>query len=314
MRGFRIVAMLAAVGVWLTVFSAEGLRAYGWMLFAVSPFLVGYAVGAFAHKRGGRPLAGFAWGQTALLLEAALLLLLGFEGVICLVMAWPLAMPMAALGTWVAYAWRRIPPERHVHVSCSALALLPLAMFAESELLPEPALHSVVSVIEIDAPPQAVWENVIGFTELPPPQEAIFRLGLAYPIRAEIEGQGVGAVRRCVFSTGAFIEPITVWDEPRRLAFSVEENPPPMVEMSPYGEIHPPHLDGYFWSERGEFRLTPLGGGTTRLVGTTWYRQKLWPTTYWLPWSDFVIHKIHLRVLRHIRERSESSGYNDSGT
>jgi hypothetical protein len=146
---------------------------------------------------------------------------------------------------------------------------------------------------------------VVAFAHLPPANESIFRLGLAYPIRAEIEGSGVGAVRRCVFSTGAFVEPITVWDEPRRLAFTVERNPPPMTELSPYGEIHPPHLDGYFWSERGEFRLEPLPGDRTRLIGTTWYRQKLWPATYWLTWSDYVIHAIHLRVLRHIQERSE---------
>ena len=299
---------IGSIGAALVAFSAEGLRTYGWTLFAVSPFLVGYGAGAVAAKRGKRLLVGFASGQLALLVEAGLLLALGFEGVICLIMAAPLAIAMALAGSGIAYAMRRVHPSTHVRVSCSALAVLPLGMFAESQLLPEGPLHSVVSVLEIDAPPETVWRNVVAFTELPPPEEAIFRLGLSYPIRAEIEGQGVGAVRRCVFSTGAFVEPITVWDEPRRLAFTVEENPPPMVEMSPYAEIHPPHLDGYFWSERGQFELQPLPGGRTRLVGTTWYRQKLWPTAYWLPWSDFVIHTIHLRVLRHIQTRSEDPG------
>jgi hypothetical protein len=52
---------------------------------------------------------------------------------------------------------------------------------------------------------------VIEFSKLPPPQEAIFKLGIAYPMRAQIAGHGPGAIRHCVFSTGAFVEPIEVW-------------------------------------------------------------------------------------------------------
>ena len=39
------------------------------------------------------------------------------------------------------------------------------------------------------------------------------RAGLAYPMRARIEGSGPGAVRYCEFSTGPFVEPIVTWDE-----------------------------------------------------------------------------------------------------
>ena len=67
---------------------------------------------------------------------------------------------------------------------------------------------------------------------------------------------GVGACRYCVFSTGAFVEPITVWDAPRLLRFRVTENPPALVELSPYGRLPTPHTHGYFVAEQGEFRLT----------------------------------------------------------
>ena len=53
------------------------------------------------------------------------------------------------------------------------------------------------------------------FQELPEPTDWLFRVGIAYPMRARIQGTGVGAVRYCEFSTGAFIEPIEVWKEPR---------------------------------------------------------------------------------------------------
>jgi hypothetical protein len=51
--------------------------------------------------------------------------------------------------------------------------------------------------------------------------------------------------------------------------------------------------------------LTALPGGRTRLEGTTWYHHSMWPATYWHWWSAYVIHKIHMRVLNHIRERTE---------
>jgi hypothetical protein len=135
----------------------------------------------------------------------------------------------------------------------------------------------------------------------------LFRAGIAYPIRAQITGQGPGAVRNCIFSTGPFVEPIEIWDEPRLLRFGVTANPAPMQEWTPYAHIEPPHLHGYFVSEKGQFLLTPLAGGRTRLEGTTWYRHTMWPAAYWHLWSDYIIHRIHLRVLNHIREEVESS-------
>src|SRR5436309_15964665 len=119
------------------------------------------------------------------------------------------------------------------------------------------------------APPEKVWNQVVAFAEIPPPKELLFRAGIAYPIRAEISGHGVGAVRHCVFSTGPFTEPIDVWDEPRLLKFAVSTTPPPLSELTPYGHTEPHHLRGYFKSEEGQFLRTPLANGRRRHEGTT---------------------------------------------
>jgi hypothetical protein len=146
---------------------------------------------------------------------------------------------------------------------------------------------------------------VIGFSELPAPPAWMSRLGVAYPVRAEIDGRGVGAVRRCEFSTGAFVEPITVWDEPRRLAFDVTSQPPSMTEWSPYHAIDAPHLEGYMVSKGGEFRLVPLAGGRTRLEGTTHYTLAIYPEAYWVVYGEALLHGIHSRVLEHVKDISE---------
>jgi hypothetical protein len=145
---------------------------------------------------------------------------------------------------------------------------------------------------------------VIAFAPLPPPTDLLFRAGVAYPQRAHIDGAGVGAIRYCEFSTGAFVEPITAWEAPHRLAFGVAHNPPPMRELSPWGPIDAPHLTGFLIADAGEFRLNALPGGRTELVGTTWYRHHLYPAAYWHLWSDAIIHKIHMQVLEHVARLS----------
>jgi len=173
---------------------------------------------------------------------------------------------------------------------------------------PAPPLFVVRTAIEINAPPNRVWQQVVAFSEIPEPKEWLFRLGIAYPMRAEMRGLGAGAERHCVFSTGAFVEPIEVWDEPRLLKFSVTSNPPPMQEWTPYSKIDPPHLHGFLVSLGGQFLLTPLPGGRARLEGTTGYRHSMWPARYWRAWSDFIIHRIHLRVLRQIERTAVRDG------
>jgi hypothetical protein len=103
------------------------------------------------------------------------------------------------------------------------------------------------------------------------------------------------------------VEPITAWDEPRRLAFDVTHQPHTMKELSPYRHVYAPHLGGTLQSRRGEFVLVELPGGRTRLEGRTWYDFAMSPQPYWNLWSDSIIHAIHRRVLDHIQRLSEQT-------
>jgi polyketide cyclase/dehydrase/lipid transport protein len=185
------------------------------------------------------------------------------------------------------------------------MIVIPVIASADATRAPTP-IREVRSSVEIDAPADVVWRHVIAFPPLDEPPALVFWLGIAYPVRAEIIGRGVGAVRHCVFSTGAFVEPITAWEPGRRLAFDVTAQPPPLEEWSPYAGLVPPHLDGYFLSRRGEFRLVPLAGGPTRLEGSTWYEMRLYPEGYWVLFADAFVSGIHGRVLRHVRALAEA--------
>lgn len=274
---------------------------YGWTLFVVLPVLLG---GLAAWVTGPATAAEAAKvGMGAVGIATLTFFALGAEGLICIMMTLPLALPLGALGAWLVY--RSEASVAATRGGIAMLLLLPPGSLVWDNTA-HPPVFEVRSAITVDAPPEQVWKHVVTFSVLPPPQEWYFRAGLAYPIRARIEGAGPGAVRYCEFSTGPFVEPIETWDEPRLLRFRVTANPEPMHEWSPYARVTPKHLHGYLISKQGQFRLTRLAGNRTLLEGTTWYQHGLWPAQYWRWWSDAIIHRIHVRVLNHIRDLAEA--------
>jgi hypothetical protein len=300
--------LIAAVGALLAVLSTNLLSNYGWGLFVGLPFclgLLGAVLHGARHPRSRKEclsvavLSVFFTGMTLLAVAA--------EGLVCLAMALPIALPLAILGGLVGHAIQSSTRDRHAAQTSSFLVFfcLPLVMYFESFQAHPPSLLMVRSAVIVKAPPKTVWRQLVAFSEITEPKEWLFRLGIACPVRAELRGHGPGAVRRCVFTTGPFVEPIQVWDEPRLLRFTVTAEPDPLIEMSFYQNLRPPHLDNYFRSEKGEFLLTDLGDGRTLLEGTTWYRDSVWPADYWKLWSDFIIRRIHQRVLRHIQHAAE---------
>ena len=294
-----------AIGSMFTVLGMEVLRSYGWGLFVALPFCLGlFSVLVYSYHEPRSYSSCMAVSLVPVGLLGAVLLLAMIEGAICILMAAPFALALAALGGMLGYAIQAGYWLNKGSPAMLSIVLLFTPAFQSAERLVnlQAETFEVRTAIEVNAPPEKVWNQVVAFAEIPPPKELLFRAGIAYPIRAEISGHGVGAVRHCIFSTGPFAEPIEVWDEPRLLKFGVTANPAPLNELSPYGNIQPPHLHGYFVSKQGQFLLTALPGGRTRLEGTTWYQHTMWPAAYWHLWSDYIIHRIHLRVLEHIRE------------
>jgi uncharacterized membrane protein YhaH (DUF805 family) len=299
--GIAIGAVYATMMIQISIYLVDD---YGAVLFFGTPFVTGVAAGYLLNLRSDRSL-----GQTlgvalaSVFFSGVALLLFAVEGVICLLMAAPIMLPLGMVGAPVGkfLADRR----RRLHGGLAAcLIVLPVLSATESQL-PNHSEFVVVSAVEIAARPDVVWQQVIGFPDIEERPEWIFRLGISCPIGAQIHGKGVGATRECIFSTGKFVEPITAWDAPRRLAFDVGDQPEPMFELTPYRHIHPPHLDGAFRSTRGEFELVALEDGGTQLIGRTWYTLDIRPHAYWTIWTDWIVHRIHDRVLRHIKYLAE---------
>jgi hypothetical protein len=139
--------------------------------------------------------------------------------------------------------------------------------------------------------------------QVPPPPP--FRLGIAYPLGGEIIGDGVGAVRRGEFSTGIALERVTEWIPNRKLAFTVVEDVPAMRELSPYRQVHAPHVVGYFRTTSTSFELSERPNGRTEIIERTSHELRLDPVLYWLPMARWVVQKNNARVLVHVRQQAE---------
>ena len=274
-------------------------------LFIGTPLLMSATAAYVYNRRHAYSLSSsMAVAITCLALACTALLLFALEGVVCIAMAMPTLIPTGAIGALLGKAIAQGARPRQSGLM-AAVCVLPLVAAVEAYVA-QPVERVVTSTVEIDAPVERVWERVVSFPELPAERAWYFRWGIACPERARIVGQGVGAVRYCEFTTGEFVEPITTWDEPHRLAFDVTDQPDPMFELSPYRGIRPPHLNHHLRSERGEFALESLPDGRTRLAGRTWYTINMFPQAYWTLWSDLLIHRIHQRVLAHIQQLAEN--------
>ena len=302
-RMWVAITITLIIAVLLTIWGIYGIGEYGMALFIFTPLFIGAgSTILFGMNRDLTKKESYQVAFITLTLFSVGLIIFALEGIICIVMAAPLAIILTWLGSLLGYMIIKKAADNAPTALLILIGIIPTLAFVEKDN--SPALTSVVTSIEIHADKKSVWKNVVEFPQLNEPTEFIFKTGIAYPINAKIVGTGIGAIRHCNFITGSFVEPITVWDEPQLLKFDVKEQPAPMKELS-FWDIDAPHLHDYFVSKQGQFKLTELPNGNTLLEGTTWYYHNIHPTFYWQLWSDHIIHKIHQRVLNHIKINAE---------
>lgn len=310
----KLRAMLAGAiaGVVFCVGAASlstlALHTYGWGLFVATPVLTGMIAAYIARRRtdfSAMDSAGIA--VSSVFLSGLALLGLAIEGIICLAMSVPLMVALAAIGGWIGHA--AAVTMGGPRTTLSAMAMLPVVMLAEVVLPPESRFVSSES-IEVAASAEDVWRSITNMGVIEEPPAAPFGWGLAYPFSGEIDGQGVGAIRRGVFSTGVAFEQVTVWDPGRELTFDVLSNPPALKELSPYEHVHAPHLAGYFTTGYAKFTITPVAEGRVRLTLETEHELNLEPAIYWSPIAQWAIQTNKTRVLEHFASRAEAGTAN----
>lgn len=306
-RGSVVLGMI--VGAALALFSVGIgvllLGVYGFGVFFVAPFFIGLAAGYLVNRR-----VDFGGGNTVLAVSATTLvcaiavLAAALEGLICVIMAAPIAFGLAVLGGMLGRRWARRTRGATAHAFVG-FAVLPI-FFAVETLVIGTGSFGVHSAIEVDAEASQVWSALVRMREIREEAPLAFRLGVSYPLGATLHGEGVGALRHGRFSTGVAVERVSVWEPGRELALEVVSEPPAMRELSPYEHVHAPHVHGYFTTRSFAFRLEPLAGGRTRLMLESDHSLRLEPRAYWIELARLAIGQNYDRVLRHIKRQAET--------
>jgi len=277
---------------------------YAHALYLLTPLYLGAVTGYLVNRHedvGTKATAKAVWLATVV--GSILLLAMALEGVICIVVIAPLAFVVALIGSALGRAVA--DSHRHTRVNALGMVLVVPFVFALESLASGSARFEVTTDVSIAAPPAVVWTELTQLEEITEPPGLLFRLGVAHPLRVELQGEGVGATRLSRFSTGMAVGRVTVWTPQREFAFDVLEEPPGMHELSPYAEVHAPHTEGYFRTSSARYRLELLPDGGTRLVETSSHALRMQPYEYWTPLARWIVGQTHARVLRQIQLSAE---------
>src|SRR2546422_155009 len=182
--GLLGVAAALAITIPTVLLGVYFKKSYSAGLFLGTPFTIGYISAHVFNYRHPRTV-----GQTievvliALGLATAALFFFAAEGAFCLALAFPLAAVVGVAGGIFgrAIAQRGAEPPSH-----AGLAALFAPLFVLAEPRTPPPVQEVLTVVDIDAPPQTVWRNVITVPDLPPPSQRLLPLARG---RTRLEGR-----------------------------------------------------------------------------------------------------------------------------
>ncbi len=198
-RKWTAILLTVFISILLTYIGIYGIGQYGIAVFILTPLFIGFGPTVlYGYKNQITSKQSRQIAYLTLAIFTVGLLIFAMEGLICIAMAAPFAILLTWLGSLIGYWIIQKKPDSASSIMIILILTIPTTAFIEKENKPE--LTSVVTSITINAEPEIVWKNVIEFPQLNEPKEWLFKTGIAYPINAKIDGEGVGAVRNCNFT------------------------------------------------------------------------------------------------------------------
>ncbi len=183
------VAAGALTGVALPAFSIYVEQLYGIALFFGIPVAIGFVVSGVLRRFGARPLRDSMLCTFGAAFVASMgFLVMGREGLICVLMAVPIASPFLAIGAllgYFAFHRRRAPAASVV----AMLVIVATMVHVEANVRREPRVEIVEDSVIIHATPAEVWSSVVALDAVPRPRNWMYRVGLACPQRTRIQSQ-----------------------------------------------------------------------------------------------------------------------------
>jgi hypothetical protein len=148
------------------------------------------------------------------------------------------------------------------------------------------SIEAVRTSARFDAPPEAVWQGMLFYEEVPRRPMPLLRMFLPAPVRTTGEKTRVGAVIECTYDRGYLEKCITSVERARSVQFDVL--------------VQDLGVEDCISMRGGSYELRADGSGT-ELVLTTLYFGHLRPRWLWRPLERFLAHGLHRHILDGMR-------------
>jgi hypothetical protein len=290
-----VLALLAGVatsvafglGGFFLIYDDSG--SMGPTLFLLLPFATGFATALIARSKE-LVIASLIIG---LILCSAVLLATGKEGWVCVLMSAPLIGFGLAVGAVIGVLFRRhIIEKSPAPRTFSSLLLFVIPFFligansAEETSRRTPRAETVTNTLTVDAPREAVWNQLNSVDKINASKGFLMRIGLPVPVSCKVEKEEVGGKRTCYFESGYIEERITEW------------NPPASMKM----EITASDVPGRPWLtfKDASYELTESNGKSTITRKTT-IVSRLSPAWYWRRLEKIGVETEHEYLFEEVR-------------
>lgn len=148
------------------------------------------------------------------------------------------------------------------------------------------AVEAVATRVHFDASPEAVWQGMLFYEEVPRRPMPLLRMFLPAPIRTQGDKTRVGASIACAYEGGYLEKRITEAERGRCVRFDV------LVQNL--------GVEDCISMNGGSYEMQVAAGGT-EVVLTTRYRGHLRPRWLWRPFEHFLAHRLHRHILDGMR-------------
>lgn len=301
--GLLVRFCLSATGQAMDLEDAFVVMTFGFV-FGV-PFAIGFIAVFVGRVRSFWRALVFPQFPALAALGASLAL--AWEGLICVLLWLPLVLVLAALGGLVGAVALRLSSPLGRRSSLGVALVLPYGgMLLEHDLATPVELRHVETFIDIAAPPEVVWTEIVEVPEIQGSEHSFalsHLIGFPRPVAALTDGHGVGSVREASFEGGVvFVEKVTRFDEQRALSFSIHADPAsiPARSLDEHVTVGGPYFDVL----EGSYRIEPRAPGV-RLHLSSQHRLSTRFNFYSGFWTDFIMRDTQQYILNIVRRRAE---------
>jgi hypothetical protein len=251
---------------------------------------------------------GFLFPWLPIIAECAAVMLLFWEGLICILMFLPIGLTAGMLGGVLGGLCARYIRRSAAPVATALLLPFLIAPW-EQTVFNSREIETARNFIDVNAPADTIWNNIervpaIQPRELKPAWTQ--RIGFPRPVEATLSFQGVGGIRHATFEGGVlFMESIDVWQPRHKLSFTirVQTDQIPRTTLDEHVTIGGPYFDIL----RGTYELESLPDGRTRLHLESQHRLSTDFNWYSRLWTTAVMSDIQKSILYVVKNRCEAS-------